>query len=177
MSTDGDESRNASSGTRLWPPASSLASSPCSASRLTAWPRLSGRTYSNGAGFTGRRLLAQSRASGWWRRGRGSGARPRRPLLVLARLLPQISEERVQVDLVHAGRRDLQRKVRLARRVDPHLGDQVRSTRGIVGRRVEGRPPRVGDHERVLMEAYALRDRVPDVGVARDVDVLVDHHH
>ena len=40
------------SGTRLWPPASTLASSPRSASRPTASSTVPGRWYSKGAGFT-----------------------------------------------------------------------------------------------------------------------------
>src|SRR3954471_16521985 len=45
--------RNASIGTRLCPPASTLASSPCSASSRTASTAVVGAWYSKGAGFTG----------------------------------------------------------------------------------------------------------------------------
>ena len=45
--------RSASIGTRLWPPASGLASSACSARSPTASATVSGAWYSNGAGFTG----------------------------------------------------------------------------------------------------------------------------
>ncbi len=44
-------SRSASIGTRLWPPASTLAPSPSSASRSVASRTLCGRWYANGAGF------------------------------------------------------------------------------------------------------------------------------
>jgi hypothetical protein len=43
----------ASIGTRLWPPASTLASSPNSASSAVTSPSDSGAWYSNGAGFIG----------------------------------------------------------------------------------------------------------------------------
>ena len=46
-------SRSASIGTRLWPPASTLASSPCSASNAVTSASDSGAWYSNGAGFIG----------------------------------------------------------------------------------------------------------------------------
>ena len=46
-------SRNASIGTRLWPPASTLASSPYSASNAVTSPSDSGAWYSNDAGFIG----------------------------------------------------------------------------------------------------------------------------
>ena len=51
-STLGRPSRRASSGSRLWPPARILASSPASTSAPTTPSTVSGATYANGGGFT-----------------------------------------------------------------------------------------------------------------------------
>src|SRR5438876_199117 len=67
----GRASRKLSSGTRLWPPASTLASSPSSASSESASSRVVGAWYSNGGGFIdvpfarGERALPQPEDSFW----------------------------------------------------------------------------------------------------------------
>src|SRR3954464_6335500 len=66
MSTRGSRrgSRNAIIGTRLCPPASTFASSPC-CSRIARHPStLSGAWYSNGAGFTDELRYSLGRAEG-----------------------------------------------------------------------------------------------------------------
>ncbi len=52
--------RSASMGTRLWPPANTLASSPCSARSDVTSPSDSGAWYSNGAGFIGNSRRGQA---------------------------------------------------------------------------------------------------------------------
>src|SRR5205085_11689670 len=67
----GRASRKLSSGTRLWPPASTLASSPSSASSASASSRVVGAWYSNGGGFIdvpfprGERALPQPEYAFW----------------------------------------------------------------------------------------------------------------
>src|SRR5262245_4703581 len=56
MSTAGRASRSASSGIKLWPPASTLASSWYSASRSTASATVVGASYSTGGSFIGAAL-------------------------------------------------------------------------------------------------------------------------
>src|SRR5580693_9278514 len=56
MSTAGRASRSASSGIRLWPPASTLASSTYSASKSTASAVVVGASYSTGGSFIGAAL-------------------------------------------------------------------------------------------------------------------------
>ena len=77
---------------------------------------------------------------------------------------------------LEAGHRDLVRIVALAGGVDPHLGDEVRAARRIVGRRIERRALGIGHHERVGVGAHARGDGVQHVGVVVDVDVVVHHH-
>ena len=56
-------SRKFIAGIRLWPPASGLASAPCSASSASASSSVRGQWYSNGAGFMDAAASRRSRSS------------------------------------------------------------------------------------------------------------------
>src|SRR6202035_5561105 len=63
MSTAGRASRSASSGIKLWPPASTLASSRCSASKSIASATVVGASYSTGGSFIGAALRSGGNSS------------------------------------------------------------------------------------------------------------------
>src|ERR1700722_1336835 len=78
MSTAGRASRSASSGIRLWPPASTLASSSCSPSRSIASATVVGASYSTGGSFIGAalRIGAGALQRAWYGHWHGQGDDP-----------------------------------------------------------------------------------------------------